>query len=71
LRTQDEVPDGAFFFLVQRGLAGPSDFQRLGLWPKSVSERPASLSTRPSPKSRRIQKLSFFPMLVRNGLRRS
>ena len=61
---------GPFFFLVQRGLAMPSDFRRLAVGPKSVSERLASLSTRPLPKSRRIQELTYFPMLVRNGLRR-
>src|SRR6056297_796047 len=45
---------GPFFFLVQRGLARPSDFWRLAFRPNSVSERPASLSIRPAPKSRRI-----------------
>ena len=62
---------GPFFFLVQRGLAEQSDFRRPAFWPKSVSARPASLSIRPSCKSRRIQKLTYFPVLVRNGLRRS
>jgi hypothetical protein len=28
---------GPFFFLFQRGLARPSDFQRLAVGPKSVS----------------------------------
>jgi hypothetical protein len=61
---------GPFFFLFQRSLAEPSDFWRLGDGPKSVSERPASLSTRPSPKLRRIQKVTFFQPLGRSGLRR-
>ena len=51
---------GPFFFWFQRGLARPSDFRRLAMWPKSVSERPASLSIRPSSKSRRIQKVTHF-----------
>lgn len=51
---------GPFFFLFQRGLARPSDFRRLAISSKSVSERPASLSIRPSPKSRRIQKITRF-----------
>jgi len=62
---------GPFFFLVQRGLAMPSDIRRLVVWPKSVSERPASLSTRPSPKSRRIKKWLSFQLLAENGLRRN
>ena len=61
---------GPFFFLFQRGLAKPSDFQRLAFRSKSVSERPASLSTRPSPKSRRIQKVTDFQSLGKSGLRR-
>ena len=62
---------GPLFFLFQRGLARPSDFWRLAVWPKSVSERPASLSIRPSSKSRRSQKVTPFPMLAENGLRLS
>ena len=62
---------GPFFFLFQRGLAKPSDFRRLASGPKSVSERPASLSTRPSPKSRRIQKCLSFQVLAENRWRRS
>ena len=70
-QTRKQVHYGAFFFLFQRGLAEQSDFRRPAFWPKSVSARPASLSIRPSCKSRRIQKLTYFPVLVRNGLRRS
>ena len=62
---------GPFFFLVQRGLTRPSDFRRLAVGPKLVSERPASPFTRPSPKSRRIQNYYSFQMLAENGLRRS
>jgi hypothetical protein len=62
---------GAFFFLFQRGLPMPSDLQRLAFPPKSVSERPGSLSIRPSWKSRRIQKVTVLQMLRENGLRRS
>ena len=61
---------GPFFFLFQRGLARPSDFWRLAVWPKSVSERPASLSIRPSPKSRRIQKMTLFQSVAEVELRR-
>jgi hypothetical protein len=46
--------------LFQSGLARLSDFRRLVFPPKSVSERPWSLSIRPSSKSRRIQKASTF-----------
>jgi hypothetical protein len=56
--------------LFQRGLARPSDIRRPGDGPIPVSERPASLSTRPSPKSRRIQKVTVFQLLGRSGLRR-
>ena len=70
-QTRDEAPAWAFFSLFQRGLARPSDFRRLTARPKLVSERPASLSIRPSPKSRRIQKFTPFQILVKNGLRRS
>lgn len=62
---------GPFFFLVQRGLTSPSDFRRLAFGPESVSDQPASLVTRPSPKSGRIQNWSSFQMLAENGLRRS
>ena len=54
---------GPFFFLFQKGLTRPSDFWRLTAGPKSVSERPASLSTRPSPKSRRIKDVTYFQYL--------
>jgi hypothetical protein len=62
---------GPFFFLFQRGLARPSDFRRLTFPPKSVSERLASLSIRPSPKSRRILKMSHFHSVGGKKLRRS
>ena len=62
---------GPFFFLFQRGLAEPSDFRRLAVGPKLVSERPASPFTRPSPKSRRTQNCLFFQVLAKKGLRRS
>ena len=62
---------GPFFFLFQRGLARPSDFRRLAIWPKSVSERPASLSIRPSTKSRRIQKITRFQHVGEIKMRRS
>ena len=62
---------GPFFFLFQRCLAKPSDFRRLVAAPILVSERPASLFTRPSLISRRIQKCASFQMLAENGLRRS
>ena len=61
---------GPFFFLFQRGLAKPSDLRRLEFWPKSVSEASASLSTRPSSKSRRIQKVTHFQHVAEIGLRR-
>ena len=62
---------GPFFFWFQRGLAMPSDFQRLAFPPKSVSERPASLSIRPSWKARRIQKVTHFQYVGEIELRRS
>lgn len=62
---------GPFFFLFQRGLAKPSDLRRLAVSSKSVSERPASLSIRPSTKSRRVWNWSPFQTLGENGLRRS
>ena len=62
---------GPFFFLFQRGLAKPSDFRRLAFLSKSVSERPWSLSIRPSWKSRRIQKITRFQHVVEIELRRS
>jgi hypothetical protein len=62
---------GPFFFLFQRGSAMPSDFQRLALRPKSVSERPVSLSIRLSSKSRRIQKMTHFQCVGGIELRRS
>jgi hypothetical protein len=70
-QTRDEVPGGAFFLLFQKGLAAPSDFWRLAFGSETVSERPASLSTRPSPKLRRIQKVSHFQHVVESELRRS
>jgi len=62
---------GLFFFLFQRGLAMLSDFRRLAFRPRSVSEHPASLSIRPSFKSRRIQKLMIFQYVGEIELRRS
>jgi hypothetical protein len=62
---------GPFFFLFHRGLARPSDFRRLAFGSELVSESPASLSTRPSHKSRRIQKVTPFQHVVENELRRS
>ena len=62
---------GPFFFLFQSGLARPSDFRRLAFRPKLVSEGPASLSIRPSSKSRRIQKVTFFQCIGEIVLRRS
>jgi hypothetical protein len=62
---------GPFFFLFQRVLARPSDFRRLAFRPKSVSEAPASLSIRPSPRSRRIQKVYYFQYVDEIKLRRS
>src|SRR6056297_2819560 len=47
-KTEMRSLTGLFFFLFQRGLVRPSDFRRLAFPPKSVSERPASLSIRPS-----------------------
>jgi hypothetical protein len=55
---------GPFFFLFQRGLVKPSDFRRLTAGKKSVSKRLASLSIRPSSKSRRIQNVTFFSELA-------
>jgi len=62
---------GPFFFLFQRGLAEQSDFRRLAIQPKSVSEAPTSLSIRPSSKSRRIQKVKLFQTVAEVELRRS
>jgi hypothetical protein len=62
---------GPFFFLFQSGLARPSDFRRLAFRPKLVSEGPASLSIRPSSKSRRIQKVTLFQCFAEISLRRS
>lgn len=64
LRARDEVPDGAFFFF-QRGLAKPSDFRRSAPGPKLVSERLASLFTRPSSPARRIKNWRIFSILVK------
>ena len=58
---------GPFFILVQRGLTSPSDFRRLVVGRKSVSERPASLFTHPSLKSRRIKKMRFFRCLAESS----
>ena len=60
---------GPFFFLFQRGLAEPPDFWRLAFDRKMVFERPASLAIRPSLKSRRIQKATYFQILSGTGLR--
>ena len=62
---------GPFFFLFQRGLAKPADLRRIGDGPKSVSQRPASLSIRPSWKSRRIRKVTHFQYVGEIELRRS
>ena len=62
---------GPFFFLSQRGLAKLADFRRLAVGSKSVSERPASLSIRPSWKSRRIKKVTHFQHVGEIELRRS
>jgi hypothetical protein len=62
---------GPFFFLFQRGLARSSDLRRLAFRRKSVSEVPASLSIRPSPKSRRIQEGTLFQYVTKSTLRRS
>jgi len=55
LQTRKQVPRGAFFFMCQRGLQGPYALQRRPSRARSVSERPPSLSTRPSPPARRVQ----------------
>ena len=52
---ETRLPRGAFFFMCQRGLKGPSALRRLANRARSVSERPPSLSTRPSLWVRRIQ----------------
>ena len=62
---------GPFFFLFQMGLAMLSDFRRLAFRPKSVSERSASLSIRPSSKSGRIKNINLFQYVVEIELRRS
>ncbi len=46
---------GPFFFMCQRGLQEPSALRRRPGRARSVSERPASLSTRPSLSARRVQ----------------
>jgi hypothetical protein len=70
-RTRDEVPNGPFPFWFQRGLVRPSDVWRLAAWPNSVSERPTSLSIRPSPRSRRLIKVLEFQHVVEIEMRRS
>jgi hypothetical protein len=62
--------NGPFFFLFQSGLARLSDFRRLVFPPKSVSDRPWSLSIRPSPESRRIQNIYILQCVGEMGLRR-
>lgn len=66
IREHETRPQrGPFFLLFQRGLATPSDFRRLDVSPKLVSERPASLFTRPSFKSRRIKKIAILSAIWR------
>ena len=60
---------GAFFLLINMGLGEPSGFRRLASGLKSVSERPASLSTRPPPRLGWIQNVTPFQVVVENGLR--
>ncbi len=60
LRTRKQVPRGAFFSMCQRGLHGPPALRRLANRARSVSERPPSLSTRPSLSARRFQNLHAF-----------
>ena len=55
LQTRKQVPRGAFFFMCQRGLQAPSALWRQTRRARSVSERPPSLSTRPSLSARRVQ----------------
>jgi len=69
LTTLPDERRNSFWF--QRGLTTPCDFRRLAIWPKSVSERPASLSIRPSSESRRIQKMTHFQHVGGIALRRS
>ena len=60
LQTRKQVPRGAFFFMCQRGLQGPSALRRLACRARSVSERPPSLSTRLSLSARRVQNPNRF-----------
>ena len=69
LQTRKQVPHGAFFFLCQRGLQGPSVLRRLACRARSVSERPASLSTRPALSARRVQNPHRFQRTDRSALR--
>ena len=60
VQTRKQVPRGAFFFMCQRGLQAPSALRRQTRRARSVSERPPSLSTRPSLPARRIQNSNRF-----------
>ena len=60
LQTRKQVPRGAFFFMCQRGLQGPSALRRLASRARSVSECPPSLSTRPALSARRVQNIHAF-----------
>lgn len=62
LQTRKQVHLGAFFFMCQRGLQAPSALRRLANRARSVSERPPSLSTRPSHSARRIQNPHTFQL---------
>ena len=69
LETRKQVPRGAFFFMCQRGLQAPSALRRRPSRARSVSERPASLSTRPSLSARRVQTPHRFQRTDRSALR--
>ena len=60
VQTRKQVPRGAFFFMCQRGLQGPSALRRRPSRARSVSERPPSLSTRPALSARRVQNIHAF-----------
>lgn len=69
VQTRKQVPRGAFFFMCQRGLQAPSALRRQTRRARSVSERPPSLSTRPSLPARRIQNSNRFQRTDGIGLR--
>ena len=74
LWAKDRSPSGPSFAHRQneiRALARTSDFRRQAVGLKLVSERPVSLWTLTSPKSRRIQKCDLFQVFAENGLRLS